>query len=98
MEIDYDKKVFVFWKRVEMDKPKLWLPPGAGAAMGTFGGFFARFKVDADSAVFGGADNAKMGAGIKKLVAGFSRGNINIHFSLGAVGRVGFGIQRGAGR
>lgn len=98
MDIDYDKKVFDLWKKVEKVKPKLWFPPGAGTAMNAFRGLFARFKVDADGTVFGGAGNAQMGAGIKKLVPGFAGGDINIHFRLGAVGRVGFGIQRGAGR
>jgi hypothetical protein len=58
MDIDYDKKMFDPWKRSEKGKTKLWLPPGAGAAMDAFRGLFARFKIDADSTVFGGAGNA----------------------------------------
>jgi hypothetical protein len=66
--------------------------------MDAFRGLFARFEVDTDGTVFGGAGNAKMGTGIKELVAGFAGGDINIHFRLDAVGRIGFGVQRGAGR
>jgi hypothetical protein len=66
--------------------------------MSAFGGFFTRFKVNTDSSTLGGAGNAKMGAGIKKAVAGFAWRDIDIHLGVNSTGRVGPGIQRGSGR
>jgi hypothetical protein len=61
-----------------------------------FRGFFARFEIDTNCAVLGGTGDAQVGSGIENLLTRLTGGNVDIHFRLGAIRWVGFGIQWGA--
>ncbi len=60
-----------------------------------FRGFFACLEVDTNGAVLSGTGNAQVGSGIENLLTRVAGGNIDIHLSLGAIGWIGLGVQRG---
>ncbi len=57
--------------------------------------FFARFEVNTNGSVLGSAGNAQVGSSIENLFTRVAGGNIDIHLSLGAIGWIGLGVQRG---